>query len=165
MPWYLHLALRQLFPKGRRFPFFTFMSGLGVAVGVMMLVVSTSVMGGFGQGIRAMIIDTQGEIQVDANGAVIDDAAPLLALIERQSGVAAASPYARGVVAVQCEGRPSYPAIQGVDLARVGRVSPLSRYMVQGTLDDLDDDSVILSLQLARSLGPGWAAALRFIRR
>lgn len=153
MPWYFHLALRQLFPKGRRFPFFTFMSGLGVAVGVMMLVVSTSVMGGFGQGIRAMIIDTQGEVQVDANGAVIDDAAALLALIESQPGVAAATPYARGVVAVQCEGRPSFPAIQGVDFSRVERVTPLNRYLVRGSLDDLDDDSVILSLQLARSLG------------
>jgi hypothetical protein len=34
MPWYLYLALKQLFPTGRRFPFFTFISMLGVALGV-----------------------------------------------------------------------------------------------------------------------------------
>ena len=34
MPWYLHLALRQLFPTGRKFPFFTFISTVGVALGV-----------------------------------------------------------------------------------------------------------------------------------
>jgi hypothetical protein len=64
MPWYLYLALKQLFPTGRRFPFFTVISVLGVALGVMLLVVSISVMGGFGREIRRMIVDTQGEVQV-----------------------------------------------------------------------------------------------------
>lgn len=153
MPWYLHLALRQLFPTGRRFPFFTFMSGLGVAVGVMMLVVSTSIMGGFGQGIRQMIVDTQGEVQVFAPGSLIDEVPALLERVRRHPAVAGAMPYARGVVMVDFQGRVDFPAIQGVDLARVAGVIPLQRYLVQGTLDDLDDDSVILSVQLARKLG------------
>ena len=41
MPWYLHLALRQLFPTGRRFPFFTLISTLGVALGVALLLTMT----------------------------------------------------------------------------------------------------------------------------
>ncbi len=45
MPWSLYLALKQLFPTGRRFPFFTAISVLGVALGVALLVVTTSVMG------------------------------------------------------------------------------------------------------------------------
>ena len=32
MPWYLYLALKQLFPSGKRFPFFTAISILGVAL-------------------------------------------------------------------------------------------------------------------------------------
>ena len=59
MPWYLYLALKQLFPTGRRLTFFTFMSAVGIAVGVMMLIVATSIMSGFGQGIRGMIVDTE----------------------------------------------------------------------------------------------------------
>jgi lipoprotein-releasing system permease protein len=47
VPWYLHLALRQLFPTGRRFPFFTLISVLGVALGVAVLLVVMSVMSGF----------------------------------------------------------------------------------------------------------------------
>ena len=64
MPWYLYLALKQLFPTGRRFPFFTAISVLGVTLGVALLVVVMSVMGGFGYEIRRMITDTQGEVQV-----------------------------------------------------------------------------------------------------
>lgn len=151
MPWFLYLAFKQLFPSGRRFPFFTFMSGLGVAVGVALLVVSTSIMGGFGQGIRAMIVDTQGEIQV--MGGLIDDAPALVAQVEKFPGVAGAMPFARGVVGIIHESKPAYPAIVGVDLARVEGVIPLDRYLLQGRLEALDDDSVILSATLAQSLG------------
>ena len=38
MPWYLYLALKQLFPTGR-FPFFTAISIVGVTLGVWVLVV------------------------------------------------------------------------------------------------------------------------------
>lgn len=152
MPWYFYLALKQLFPSGRRFPFFTFMSGLGVAVGVTLLVVSTSIMGGFGQEIRRMIVDTQGEIQIVGGGAM-NDFEEILERVTKVPGVAAATPYAQGVVGIIHQSKPAFPGIQGVDLARVNEVTPLNRYMLGGLLDDLDDDSVILSSQLARSLG------------
>lgn len=152
MPWFLYLALKQLFPTGRWFPFFTFMSGLGVAVGVALLVVTTSIMGGFGHGIRGMIVDTQGEIQVMGEG-LIDDPLELVDFLEKTPGVAGATPFARGVVMLQYQNRPDFPEIQGVDLARVGKVIPLNRYMIAGTLDDLDDDSILVSSQLARGMG------------
>ena len=72
MPWYLYLALKQLFPSGRKFPFFTAISVLGVALGVAVLVISTSVMGGFGHKIREMTVDTQGDVQVRGAGLVAD---------------------------------------------------------------------------------------------
>ncbi|MES2695418.1 MAG: ABC transporter permease [Verrucomicrobiota bacterium] len=153
MPWFLYLAFKQLFPTGRRFPFFTFMSGLGVAVGVALLVVATSIMGGFGQGIRAMIVDTQGEIQVMGIDGMIEDSVAAVAAVEKFPGVAGASPYAKGVVLMRYQNRPAYPGIIGVDLARVEKVIPLDRYMVQGRLEDLDDDSIILSVKLAGKIG------------
>lgn len=152
MPWFLYLAFKQLFPTGRWFPFFTFMSALGVAVGVALLVVVTTIMGGFGHGIRAMIVDTQGEIQIVSREA-IDDAPALIAQVEKFPGVAGVTPYAKGTVLLMHENRPSYPGIIGVDLSRVEKVIPLDRYMHQGSLEDMDDDSVILSASLAQSLG------------
>ena len=152
MPWYLYLALKQLFPTGKMFPFFTAISVLGVALGVALLVISTSVMGGFGYEIRRMIVDTQGEVQVRGEG-LIADAAGLQARLATVPGVVATTPFAEGVVGLQYEGKPAYPAMQGIDVNRVGQVVPLERFIRAGRLDDLDDDSIIISSKLALSLG------------
>jgi lipoprotein-releasing system permease protein len=153
MSWPLYLALKQLFPTGRRFPFFTAISILGVALGVALLIVSISVMGGFGREIRRMIVNTQGEVQVRASG-LMQDPAAVLAAVEHVPGVVAATPFAEGVVMLKRDRQPAFPAIQGVDMNRVESVVPLRRYVmpVQG-FDDLDDDRVILSSQLALTIG------------
>ena len=62
MPWYLYLALKQLFPSGRWFSFFTAISVLSVSLGVALLIVVLSVMGGFAYEIHEMIRDTQGDV-------------------------------------------------------------------------------------------------------
>ncbi len=152
MPWYLHLALRQLFPTGRRFPFFTLISTLGVALGVMVLVVVMSIMGGFAYEIRHLIVDTEGEVQIVARGPV-SDYASVVKRVESVPGVAAATPYARDAVMVKFGDKPAFPMLRGLDLGSIERVTQLGRYVVVGSLDDLDDDSVILSDQIASSLG------------
>lgn len=152
MPWYLYLALKQLFPTGRRFPFFTFISVVGVALGVALLVVVTSVMGGFGYEIRRMIVDTEGEIQIKSS-AYITDYADVLKQAKSVPGVVAATPYAAGAVMIECHGKPAYPGMRGLDLATVEDVVQLGKYVRLGSLEDLDDDSVMLSSQLARSIG------------
>ena len=152
MPWSLYLAFKQLFPTGRRFPFFTFISVSGVALGVMLLVVSISVMGGFGHEIRRMIVDTQGEVQVKARGFIAQPAA-LQTLLAKVPGVVATTAYAEGVALLEHDRKPAYPAIQGIDVDRIKAVIPLERFVRLGSLDNLDDDSVILSSQLAISIG------------
>ena len=152
MPWYLYLALKQLFPTGKKFPFFTAISVLGVALGVALLVISTSVMGGFGYEIRRMIVDTQGEVQVRGEG-LIADAAGLQARLATVPGVVATTPFAEGVVQIKFENKAVIPAMQGIDINRVSLVVPLERFIRVGRLDDLDDDSIILSSKLALSLG------------
>ena len=152
MPWYLYLALKQLFPTGKFFSFFTAISVLGVALGVALLVISTSVMGGFGYEIRRMIVDTQGEVQVRGEG-LIADAAGLQARLATVPGVVATTPFAEGVVQIKFENKAVIPAMQGIDINRVSSVVPLERFIRAGRLDDLDDDSIILSSKLALSLG------------
>ena len=152
MPWSIYLAFKQLFPSGRRLPFFTLISVLGVGLGVALMLVSTSVMGGFGHQIKAMIIDTQGEVQIRGRGTLKATDA-LEKLIAGVPEVAAFGPYAQGVVMLEFEHRPAFPAVQGFDIARMKQVIPLERYIIEGSLDDLDDDSVILSSQLAYGLG------------
>ncbi len=152
MPWPLYLALKQLFPSGKRFPFFTAISIVGVALGVALLIVSISVMGGFGREIRRMIVDTQGDVQIRAAGAMSDSERAIEA-VAALPGVVGVTPFAEGVVMVEYLRRPAFPALQGVDVNRINSVIPLDTYIRIGRLSDLDDDSVILSAGLARSLG------------
>jgi len=157
MPWYLYLALKQLFPTGKRFPFFTAISMVGVSLGVAVLVIATSVMGGFGAKIRQMTVDTQGDVQVRAQG-LINNPAAVQAQLAKIPGVVATTPFAEGPVALIYEGRPNarkpqFPAMQGIDVNRIGSVVPIDRYIHDGSLNDLDDDSVILGSQLAIALG------------
>ncbi len=152
MPWYLYLALKQLFPTGRRFPFFTAISILGVALGVALLVVSTSVMAGFGHEIRRMIVDTQGDVQVRADGLVADSAG-LAATVAKVPGVVASTRFAAGLVQVRFGDKRLYPTLQGVDIEHINGVIPLDSYLRRATLDDLDDDSVFLGIKLYDLLG------------
>lgn len=152
MPWYLYLALKQLFPTGKRFPFFTTISILGVALGVALLIIVTSVMGGFGHSIRELTINTQGDVQIRAEG-VINDASALQAKLLKIPGVVATTPFAEGPVAVVYRRKPQFPGMQGIDVNRVRDVIPLDRYIHYGSLNELDDDSIILGVQLANSLG------------
>ena len=152
MPWYLHLAARQLFPTGRRFPFFTIISALGVALGVALLVIVMSVMGGFAYEIRHLIVDTEGEVQVKARGPIADYAS-VVKRVESAPGVAAATPYASDAVMIKFGDRPAFPMLRGLDLATVEKVTPLDRFLIAGSFQDMDDDSVILSDQIASSIG------------
>ena len=152
MPWYLHLALRQLFPTGRKFPFFTLISTLGVALGVALLVIVMGVMGGFAYEIRHKIVDTEGDVQIKARGAIADYPA-VVRRVESVPGVAAATPYASDFVMILFGDKSAYPMLRGIDLGSVQRVTELEHYVVVGSLDDLDDDSIILSGQLASSIG------------
>jgi len=153
MPWFLYHAFKQLFPTGRWFPFFTVLLSLFIALGVALMFVAASIMGGFGYEIRWMIVNTQGEIQIVSRTGTIADSDVVLEKIRSVPDVAAATPAAFGAVGLLFRDRPAFPELQGVDRSSVGDVFDLNRYMVHGSLDDLDDDSVILSGQLARDIG------------
>lgn len=151
MPWPLYLALKHLFPTGK-LSFFTVSSIIGVTLGVSLLVVVMSVMGGFGAEIRRMVVDTEGEIQIKS-ASTIQGYAELVNKVRTVPGVSAATPSASGVLMVEHAGRPSFPGMRGLDLSTVEDVIRLRPYVRVGSLDDLDDDSVILSSELARSMG------------
>ena len=77
----------------------------------------------------------------------------LNARLMKVPGVQATTPFAEGVVMLEAGRKPAFPGIQGIDVNRVESVIPLRNYVRLGSLDDLDDDSIILSAQLAISLG------------
>ncbi len=152
MPWYLYLALKQLFPTGRRVAFFTLASVAGVMLGVAVLIVVLSVMNGFGDELRRKIVETYGDVRVETGG-IMYDQEEVMRKLQTLPGVAAVAPYAQGMAMLQAGNRPAFPYLLGVDMERELRVVPLASFMVVGRVEDLDDDSVFLGSELAASLG------------
>lgn len=152
MPWYLYIALRHLFPQGKRFPFFTLMSITGVSLGVALLIIVISVFNGFGYEIRTKIADTYGDLRV-ANGSIIYDPDVLATALEAHENVARATPFANGVVMLLFRNQPLYPIIEGIDLRSDAELDKLSGYLTLGDIEDFDDDSLLLSSGFASQLG------------
>ncbi|TVP75582.1 MAG: ABC transporter permease [Puniceicoccaceae bacterium] len=151
MPWYLYHALKQLFPSGRFFSFFSLMSIMGVMLGVCVLIIVQSVMNGFGEGIRQRLTETQGDIRIRSNE-VIYDWEDVLAKVLQQDMVVGASPFAEGVIMLQHENRPQFPFVRGIEPWAEDAVVPLEKFLTIGNLDSFDDDGVFLGEGLAYAL-------------
>lgn len=157
MPWSLYLALKQLFPSGRKLSFFSVLSIAGVSLGVCLLIVVLSVMNGFQKEIRDKIVETTGHLRVEAGSVIYDYDGIMEALLgleyRGEKVIRAVSPYAYGFVIVQNRSVPVFPAIRGVDIAYEAEIVPFNKFLISGSVDDLDNDSVIISSGLARKIG------------
>jgi len=152
MPWYIYIAIKQLFPTGRRVPFFTVMSVIGVTLGVMVLVIVQCVMSGYGVEFREKMININGHAEITSSR-IIYKPEILLAQVGKEPGVAAAMPFAKGMVMIQHLNHPAFPIIEGIDIERARNTIALEKFVKTGNIDSVDDDSVLLSSILARSIG------------
>ena len=158
MPWSLYLALKQLFPTGRIFSFYSGISIVGVMLGVMVLLIVQTVMNGFGDKIRENIVARDADIRIVSNN-ILYDWKDLLVDLEARDSVLAATPYAEGVVMMKNGQVPFMPFIRGIHLDREAKVFPVEGFLdnialpeLRCTLDDLDDEKIILGVDLAASL-------------
>jgi lipoprotein-releasing system permease protein len=151
MPWYIYHALKQLFPSGRFFSFFSLMSIVGVMLGVCVLVIVQSVMNGFGEGIRSRLVETQGDIRIRSDE-IIYDWEEQSALLLSEDYVIGVAPFAEGVVMLQHGNRPQFPMIRGIDPIAEQAVIPLQKFLTFGNLEEFADDGVFLGEGLARTL-------------
>lgn len=155
LPWFIHLALRQLKPATRRAPsVFFLLSVLGVALGVAVLVVVQSVMGGFGEVHRERIIDITGHLEITEAGYPFAGAYVLTERLQRRPEVTEAMPYARGFVMARRGQVPVFPAVFGIPFVE-DPVFAVDDYLEEGSYGELYDDTVLISRRLANNLGVG----------
>jgi lipoprotein-releasing system permease protein len=149
LPWFLHLALRQLFPPGKRFPAFATVSILGVGLGVASLLIVQTVMNGFGEEHRLRIRESFGDCQV--TGAVpIERPEALAKELGARPAVASAALYAEGPALARNGDFSGIAQVRGIDPADLGQ--PARKYVYGGSFDELDDGRIILGAGLARAL-------------
>lgn len=132
---------------------FSFLSIVGVAVGVWMLAVVHSVMNGFGENIRDLIGATGGHVRIEnASGrGVIEDYATLIAMAEQLPAVTVAAPYIEERAMIQHVNRPALPLVR--TYTPEGDIMPFEELLRIGDMADFKGDVVVLTVGLAASIG------------
>lgn len=155
MPWWLYIALKQLFPSGRAVSFFAAVSVLGVALGVLGLFGTQSVMNGFHARIGEKLRDTTGDVIIRNFGRPIHDADALSKDLAAMPEVAVAERVANGPVMMLVRNVPVFPMLRSFDTVANKSALPLEEkhFIKSGSLEDLDDDSIIIGSRLAAQNG------------
>ncbi|MDO5319078.1 MAG: ABC transporter permease [bacterium] len=153
MPFSLFLALKYLKPKRSVTSVITCVSVLGVLLGVAVVIVVRAVMTGFGDLWEEKILDFKPHASLTSyrSSSVIEGEDGLVKNLSALPGVVAVTPEIDTRIMLECRGRVSAPVVLGVDPDRF-----LTAYKV-GTPRageyDLEGDSIVLGVDLARSLG------------
>jgi lipoprotein-releasing system permease protein len=142
-------------------------SVMGVAVGVMALIVVLSVYTGFTEGLRDQIIGINAHILVQEFGREIAHPQQVQGEVELVKGVVAATPYIYAQALITSGKASSGIALRGIDPVSAAKVISLDSKMISGTLLDLADDdglpAIILGKDLASQLRVGAGRKIRLI--
>ena len=154
-PLSLFVGLRYVRARQHKFfvSFITWVSLLGVALGVAALIVVLSVMNGFGDELRTRLLSLSAHARViPVAGGDLNALASRLRAIPEVTGVA---PYVElDALAVHLPDMVPL-VLRGIDPAQETSVSSIARLMKQGTLAALQPtaDTLILGSELAQQLG------------
>lgn len=156
MPWYIYYALKQLFPSKKVISYFSMLSIIGVALGVSVLIIVQSVMNGFGENIRRHLAKTHGDIIIYSSEGLLEDWGDLFKELSSDKGIKTVSPYIESILMVQSEEGTAFPYIRGISAqndARDNLAIPIDEFIVAGSYDSLNDETVFLGVPLADKLG------------
>ena len=155
-PLFTFIGLRYVRAKRRNhfISFITFISMLGFALGVAALITVLSVMNGFERELRTQILGMASHATIRPLAGALSDWAPLAASAAEHPGVQGVAPYVRGEAMLSHAGAVRGVAIRGVMPSLEAEVSELGRYLVEGSLDDLQEGTygMLLGRGLARAL-------------
>jgi len=163
LPFELHIALRYLFAKRKQafISVISFISTLGVTVGVMALVIALALMTGLQGEIRDRIVGANPHIYVWKLSGIKDYRAEA-AMLQRFPHVIGAAPAILGKALVSAARSEDFVNLTGIDPALESRVTDLSSSMQQGSIQALDDATgagvvggILLGKDLAAKLGVG----------
>ena len=146
LPFELFLGLRYLKPKRSFVSVITFISLLGVTLGVWVLIVVIAVMSGFDRELRDKLMGMHAHVTV--TGGVLHNGDAVLQTVLKTPHVKAAAPFVMGLVLVEYNRHVATPYLKGIDPQREVQVSQLRSYLKAGQLD-LAGDKVVIGRELA----------------
>jgi lipoprotein-releasing system permease protein len=155
----IFVGLRYSVPHGHGFfvSFITWVSLLGVAVGVAAVITVLSVMNGFESELRGRLLSLSAHATLSAGGAAITDWQQRIKQLQGSSGLTGAAPFLDTDAMLSRESSMSGAIVRGIDPALDPQVSSIGDAMREGKLSDLKPglNRIILGRMLAYQLQLG----------
>jgi lipoprotein-releasing system permease protein len=160
MSFELFVALRYLLAKRKQafISLISLISTLGVAVGVMALVIALALMTGLQGEVRDRILGSTAHVYVWNTGGIEDYHAEV-ARLKAVAGVTGAAPAVLGRALISTDRADAFISFKGIDPALEGQVTDLQRTMQQGTIEAVAPASeeeipgILIGRNLAQQLG------------
>ncbi len=132
----------------------SFISVLGIAIGVMALIVVLAVMTGFDRELHDKIVGNQAHITLTGFEAIDNSQYPLLSeRLVSNKNVEVISPALQGQVLLK-EGEKFFAVgLKGIEPKQEAKVTKISKYLFLGSLGDLGQGNIIIGKELAAYLG------------
>jgi len=156
--WFIGLRYLKAKRKQTFISIITFISIVGVVVGVMTLIVVLAVMSGFEKTLKEKILGTQAHLTLlKAGQEGMEHYEEVTKKVGEVKGVISAAPVIYSQVMLSSESNVSGVVLKGIDPDLEGKVTELAHNMKVGRLQDLkgesDSPGIILGVELAKQLG------------
>jgi len=158
IPFELHVALRYLFAKRKQalISLISFISIIGVGVGVMAVIIALAVMTGLQQEVRDRILGASAHITVSKRDGIADERAEVERL-RQVPRVMGAAPAIFGQGLMSAFGQDSPVQIKGIDPQLEPTVTQLATAITSGELASIDRpgelSGILVGSDLAKTLG------------
>lgn len=168
MAFEIYIGLRYLRSKRKQLfvSLITWISILGVLVGVMALIVVIGVMNGFADVLRDKILGTHAHIRImDRRSLLMDDYQKVIKDMKGRPHLQSVAPFILNQVMLYTRTNVSGVAIKGIDPLTEGRVTDLEKSIIEGDIRNLSQKNrlvkgdpsekrgIILGKELSRNLG------------
>jgi len=144
--------------------FISLTSMIGLALGVIVMIVVLSVMNGFDHEMRTRVLGMVPHATLEA-GRPIDDWQALAARVKQNPQVAAVAPFTQMQGLLTHEGQVQKVLLNGIDPAQEHNVSIIDAFVRQGRVDDLQAGAfgIMIGDKAATKLGVGVGDKLTFV--
>lgn len=149
----LFISWRYLITKREQkfLKFMSWISILGVGIGVMTLIVVISVMTGFDEDLKDKIVGNISHIQIESFEP-FSDYQSIISKLKEIKEIKASSPYITGQVFLNFKDRFFPIALRGVNPEEEKKITKLKDYLIEGDLD-LKKNEIVIGKELSNNLG------------
>ncbi|MDD2689677.1 MAG: ABC transporter permease, partial [Candidatus Omnitrophica bacterium] len=134
---------------------------LGVAIGVMALIVVIAVMTGFDKDLRDKIVGNYSHITLSSYRPIDNNELEnIIKKISSNQHIKAISPYIQGQVLIKEADKFFAVSLKGIDPDTETKVTKIKEYLIKGDINNLNQEGLIIGKELALYLGLGLNSSL-----